>query len=67
MHNTHNLEILSKKIVNRDRTTWIDVWYDIQNNAVYSYDKGHCYHITTLINPCSASDIEKMVNRFMAL
>lgn len=57
----------TKTIVNRDKNTWLDLYYNIEKKAVYIEPGEGRYKLTTLINPQTEQDIEETVNYFMNL
>ena len=57
----------SQKIVQRDISSWITLYYDMQTDTVYTTkDKGRIF-ITRLIRPNTEEDIVNAVRREMSL
>ena len=61
----------SKKIVQRKRSTWLAIYFDIDRNRVITeaeYDRMEdtdgCFMLTHLIRPCTEEEVEQTVNRF---
>lgn len=64
----------SQNINQRDRRTWITIYYDVHNNVVMTEDdyrqladKSGVYKVTDLINPNTAMDVEFAVRRWKCM
>ena len=52
---------LSKSIKCKDRATWIQLYYSVEEDAVYTEDNPGRYFMTNLINPNTENDIVEAV------
>ena len=57
----------SKKIVTRDRASWVKLFYSPSEDKVYDTDGEGRFFLTNLINENSPKDIEEAVRKMMAL
>lgn len=62
----------SKSIVQKNRSTWLDIYYDAKDNQVITKaqyelkdDKERCYFLTSLIRECSEKEVAVTVRRMM--
>ena len=61
----------SQKINQRNKRTWLSIYFDIDNNKVITgaeYEQldnqDGCFKLTELIRPCTEEEVEQTVNRF---
>ncbi len=57
----------SKKIVTRDRASWVKLFYSPLEDKVYDTEGEGRFFLTNLINENSPKDIEEAVKKMMAL
>ena len=63
-----NTQVVANKTQNTrsgDRATWIPLFYSFAKDAVYTVPGNDRFHVTMLINPNTAQDIENAVTRFI--
>lgn len=65
MKNINNVVKKSQAILCEDRSTWIDLFYDIEKDTVYTTAGANRSKVTTLINPNTAEDIKEAVKRWL--
>lgn len=63
MKNAQRIATMTKKINSRDRSSWIDLYYSIEEDAVYTTPKEGRTLITRLINPNTKDEIVQTVVR----
>ena len=54
----------SQSIVQRDRETWVPVYYSIQKDSVSTTEGEDRYYVTDLIRPNSPEEIRETVERW---
>lgn len=64
----------SQNIVQKNRNTWLPIYYDIKNKTVLTEDdykklkdKTHIFKVTELIKPNTAEEIERVVNKALSM
>ena len=57
----------SKNIIQKDRSTWIELYYSFSENAVNTSGGKGFYKVTDLILPNNENDIIEVVERFKRL
>ena len=57
----------SQNIVNRDRSTWIKLYYDFSTDTVTTKETSDNFFVTQLINPNSEEDIVEVIERWKRL
>lgn len=67
MKNVNELSEMTQNINSRDRSTWITLYYSIQDDAVYSSPKKGAFKVTELINPNTEKEIVGTVKWWMSL
>ena len=65
MRNVKALAEKTQKIICRDRSTWVTLYYSVREDAVYSEQGEGRYKMCDLINPNTEQDIVETVHYFM--
>ena len=65
MKNINKVSKMTQGIRSTDRTTWLPLFYSIQEDAVYTTPGNDRYEVTCLIKPNTPEDIKQAVNRFL--
>lgn len=55
----------TQNIIQKDRSTWIPLYYNVSEDKVYMEPGDGRYLMTTLINTCTEKDVEESVHYFM--
>lgn len=57
MKNVKRIVELTNRINQKDKSTWVTLYYSFDDDAVYSKDKAGRYRICELINPHTEQDV----------
>lgn len=58
----------TKNIIPRDRSTWVDLYYNVEEHKVYTTPGEGRYKLTTYLNPnVTKEDVIYDVNYFMSM
>jgi len=55
----------TQNIIQKDKSTWVPLYYNVSEDKVYMKPGDRRYLLTTLINVCTEKDIEESVHYFM--
>lgn len=67
MKNLDRIAELSKRINQKDKTTWIKLYYNIEKKAVYDRPGKDRFFVCDLIRDNSPEDIKEAVNFWLKL
>ena len=67
MKGSKEVSVLTKNIISSDRTSWIELYYNISKDEVSTKAGSGFFKVTDLINYNSERDIIETVNYFMSL
>ena len=62
MKGLKKLSKMTESIIQKDRSTWIPLYYSIREDTVFASEGEGRFFITTLINKNSPKDIEETVH-----
>lgn len=64
MKNVNNVVKKSQNIINKDRSTWLPLYYSFEKDSVYTTAADGRFLVTNLINPNGFEDIIKVVEHW---
>ena len=64
MKNVNNVVKKTQNIINKNRSTWLPLYYSYKKDSVYTPPADGRFFVTTLINPNEADDIIEVVDRW---
>lgn len=55
----------TKNIIQKDKSTWIPLYYSVVEDSVYMNPGDGRYFLTNLLNECTEEEVEESVHYFM--
>ena len=62
---TKEISDATQRIVQKDKSTWVPLYYSIREHRVYMEGGNGRYFLTTFLNPATPEEVEETVHYMM--